>query len=565
MRHNILLISDFNLSNLAVCLTNSEGASAIEVAEAPFGQVMQVLLQPDLECWKVHRDSAVLWTRPESVIEPFGRIVMGERVEPEAVLAAVDAFVQAVLRMSERVKAVFMPLWVVPVYQRGFGLNDMKADGGVSNILFKMNDRLSQYCERSSKVHLLNSFRWVQMVGKNAFDPKLWYMGKVAFDVEVFKLAARDILSGLHAMMGNARKLIIVDLDDTLWGGAVGDLGWESIVLGGHDSMGEAYVDFQRALKSLSHRGILLAIASRNEESIALEAVAKHPEMVLRLNDFVGHRISWRDKAQSIAELASEMRLGLQSVVFIDNNPVERARVREALPEVLVPEWPAHPMLYKSALLSLDCFDVVTMTDEDARRSTMYRVETERQNHQKAVGSLDEWIKGLNIKVTVEALNSTNLGRVAQLLNKTNQMNLATRRMSESEIMEWSSVQGHSLYAFRVADKFGDYGLVGIGSLQMDGGRATIRDYVLSCRVMGRRVEESLLHVLIKQAVEKGARNIVAFYEPTKKNKPCFEFFSKSGLLQDGQQFSWDAACRYPPPQGVSIDEISLGKHTVAN
>src|SRR5207249_4608997 len=188
----------------------------------------------------------------------------------------------------------------------------------------------------------------------------------------VLQEAARDIKGAVQAIRGESRKLLVLDLDDTLWGGSVGEIGWQNIKLGGHDAVGEAYVDFQRVLKSLLNRGNLLAIVSKNQESVALAALENHPEMVLRPGDFAGWRINWRDKAENIVELVSELNVGLQSVVFIDDNPAERALVAEALPEVLVPQWPESPLLYSAALHDLRCFDRPCLTDEDLTRSQMY-------------------------------------------------------------------------------------------------------------------------------------------------------------------------------------------------
>jgi len=182
-------------------------------------------------------------------------------------------------------------------------------------------------------------------------------MGKLAFGNEVFKEAVKHVKSSLRGIRGKARKIVILDLDDTLWGGIVGDLGWRDLNLGGHDPVGEAFVDFQKTLKSLLNRGIILGIVSKNEESVALDALQNHPEMVLRPDDFAGWKINWSDKAMNIVELVAELNLGLDAVVFIDDNPVERACVKETLPDVLVPEWPEDRMLYKKALLDLDCFN----------------------------------------------------------------------------------------------------------------------------------------------------------------------------------------------------------------
>jgi HAD superfamily phosphatase (TIGR01681 family) len=202
---------------------------------------------------------------------------------------------------------------------------------------------------------------------------------------------------GPQGITGGARKLVILDLDDTLWGGVVGDIGWSNLRLGGHDPVGEAYRDFQLALKALTRRGILLAVASKNEERTALEAITSQPEMVLSLDDFAGWRINWNDKVQNIIALASDLNLGLEAAVFIDDNPAERARVREALPSLLVPEWPKSPLNYVAALGALDCFDAPFVSAEDRQRTAMYVSERKRKQLQDDVPSLETWLSILEL------------------------------------------------------------------------------------------------------------------------------------------------------------------------
>jgi len=326
-------------------------------------------------------------------------------------------------------------------------------------------------------------------------------------------------------------------------------------MLGGHHHIGEAYADFQHALKSTRNRGILLAIVSKNEEQTALEAIRKHPEMVLRLEDFAGWRINWQDKAQNIIELLTDLNLGPQAAVFIDDSPVERERVKESLPEVLVPDWPEDPLLYPSALLGLRCFDLPSLSREDLARTAMYLTENRRRELKKAAGSLEEWLARLAIRVQVEDLRPANLQRATQLLNKTNQMNLSTRRMSETELMTWSEQEHCRLWTLRVSDKFGDAGLTGIISLEIQDECAHIVDFILSCRVLGRKIEETMLAVAIHHAQELGAEKVNVRYIPTAKNKPCLDFFKSlvPPFRKQGERFMLDATQSFPVPGHIEL------------
>jgi len=542
-----LLISDFNIENLSSYLRKEPNAPAIDSVITSYGEVFQTLLDDTAACWSERPDFVVVWTRPEAVLEAFGKLLDCCPVNEKDLNAQVDTFSAALRHASKRTRALFVPTWVIPPFHQTHGLLDLSPACGVARALMQINMRLLETLEGVPAVYPLWTQKWIQLAGPTAFNQRLWYLGKIRFSNDVFKAAARDLKAGLRGLGGQAKKVIILDLDDVLWGGTVGETGWQGISLGGHDPAGEALVDFQRNLKALSRRGILLAIVSKNEESVAIEAIAKHPEMVLKLDDFAAWRINWKDKAANIIDLMGELNLGLDSAVFIDDNPVERARAREALPQLFVPEWPSDKRLYTQTLLSLDCFDRPSVTDEDRQRTRMSAVDRERKESKLQLGNLDEWLATLKTIVRVEELNQHNLPRAAQLLNKTNQMNLSTRRMSEADFHTWAREKNRRAWTFRVSDKFGDSGLTGILSIELNGSRARIIDFVLSCRVMGRKIEEAMLSVAIDCARTAGIKEVYANYCQTPKNKPCHGFFQRSGLTcQGGNTFVWDATQAYP-------------------
>ena len=517
-----LLLADFNSGNLAACLRNDQTAPLFQVAEAPYDQVVPILADAGHASWAADAQIAVVWTRPEAVSPTFSAILRGDVADLGRLAAEVDRYTELLVEAGLRVQLMLVPTWVVPTYRRGLGMSDFRP-GGVAHALMTMNGRLVAALAGDPRAYVLDAQKWCERAGAKAFDPKLWYLGKIPFGHEVFKAAIPDIKAALRGVNGRAKKLLVVDLDDTLWGGIVGEVGVEGLVLGGHDRLGEAFLDFQRALKALVRRGVLLGIVSKNEEQVALSAINSHPEMVLGRADFVGWRIDWTDKAHHIASLAAELNLGLQDVVFIDDNPTERARVREALPEVLVPDWPADPSHYAATLEQMVCFDAPDRTWEDGARNQMYAEEKERHTDREAVGALDEWLHTLALQVSAERVNRTNVRRTIQLLNKTNQMNLSTRRLSEAELVEWVEQEGREAWVYRVEDRFGDSGLTGILSLQAVSGGGRVVDFVLSCRVMGRGVEETLLHHAVARAQVLGWEELLVEYLPTEKNKPCLD------------------------------------------
>jgi len=545
------LVSDFTIDELRNELRLSDLHPGFDTSVAPFGQFTQSLLSPP------PADSTgflVAWTLPQIAIPTFAKLLEFEPIDDDALLAEVDAFCSKIEAAAPGYRTVFVPTWTIPSWQRGFGLLDMRS-GGVSAALHLMNLELAKRLSALANVYVLDASRWMSAVGPAAYNAKAWYMGKMAFGRPALAEAASEIRSALSAISSGPRKLLIVDLDETLWGGVVGDVGWQGLRLGGLDASGEAFADFQHAIKDLKNRGVILGIVSKNEEAVALEAIRNHPSMVLREADFVGWKINWNDKAKNIAELTQSLNLGLQSVVFIDDNPFERARVQEALPEVYVPQWPTEEFLYASALRNLRCFDAPTVSREDAARTRMYCDETQREALRQQVGSIEEWLKTLEIKVEVAKLGPLSSSRAAQLLNKTNQLNLTTRRLTESELLSWAGEEGNAFWVVSVSDRMGDSGLTGLLGMTFVGDIAHVVDFVLSCRVMGRQVEETIVHVAVAAAIKRGASRVVAEYLPTPKNKPCLAFWRSSGFTnQDDKQFTWDCQHRYKLPGAIRLE-----------
>ena len=549
----VRLISDFNLEVLGRSLTRDE-SYPVAVASAPFGQVFPALLSTKGD----PAEFAMVWTSPEKTIPGFEDVLRAGKIDEERLNHELDEFVHCLQEAQKQFRAVFVVSWTLPSYLRGNGILGMKKQG-LRRVLLGLNLSLAEKLEDLPGVYLLDGQRWMDS-GKNSYSPKLWYLTKSPYQPHVFDAAAQDLKAAIAAVLGNSRKLLVLDLDNTLWGGVVGDLGWDNLRLGGHDYVGEAFVDFQRALKSLRNRGVLLAIASKNDESVALDALAKHPEMVLRAEDFAARRINWNDKAANIVELAEELNLGLQSVVFIDDNPAERARVREALPEVFVPEWPDDKTLYASTLAELGCFDSAHVTAEDASRSDMYAAETSRKRARASFTSVEDWLHSTQTVVKVEEFSGANRERVAQLLNKTNQMNLSTRRLSSRELEAWMQPQNRKLWAFRVSDRFGDSGLTGIVSLEVEAGRASIIDFVLSCRVFGRNVERVMLACAAQYGATLGLKDLQAHYRPTPKNGPCLNFLKSCGFAVENENvYVWQLKQTYPFPEGIEILGIPAG------
>jgi HAD superfamily phosphatase (TIGR01681 family) len=347
------LISDFKIDDLVSELRASDLFPGVDAVTSAVGRVREALLSPPPAG---AADFAVVWTRPAAAIASFSRLAAFEEVDNAALLAEVDEFCELMEAAAPRYRSLFIPTWTQPSWERGLGILDARR-GGATLALTAMNLRLMERLSATPNIFVLNATRWFETVGAAATSARAWYLGNLAVTRLVLAEAARDIRAALGALSTGPRSLLVLDLDDTVWGGLVRNVGWQGLELGGHEGGGKAYVDFQMAIKELKRRGVSLGIVSKNEESDVLDAIRSHPAMILREADFAGWKINHKDMASNIRELAQELNVSLQSVVFIDDNPSERARVREALPGVYVPDWPTDALLYPSTLRSLRCFD----------------------------------------------------------------------------------------------------------------------------------------------------------------------------------------------------------------
>jgi len=553
----VLLVGDTTLDPLARMLERNQEFPTLQAAAAPYGQLYQVLLNPAHPVWEERPDFLVVWTAPQLTLPSFAALLRFESSPSsrafDNTLTEVDQFADAVLQAASLTSLVLVPTWTIPAHERWIQTLAWREGYGLTNLLAKANLRLAERFAAEPNIVLLDSQFWQASLGRSAYDLRMYAFGKILYANPTFEKAASEIKCVLRGSLGQAKKVIVCDLDNTLWGGVVGDDGPENLKLGAPDPVGECYQAFQVTLKAMRSRGILLAIASKNDEKLALSVVNEHPAMVLRKDDFVAWRINWEDKAANLAQLAEELNLGLESFVFLDDSPHERDRVRQALPEVYVPDLPASPSEYGPFLTSLNCFETPALEREDLERTRMYQAEKSRSSFRDPGGDLDGWLRSLQIKVSAAPLRRETLPRAAQLLNKTNQFNLSLRRLDEKSFWDWSQDSNHSAFTFHVSDRFGDLGLVGLASLSVCGTEARIVDFVMSCRVMGKQVEEALLGYTVAQAQAAGAARVLAEPVDGPRNGPAKQFFA--GKLSGSAQTPLDPA-KVAVPSQISLHEI---------
>jgi FkbH-like protein len=415
-----------------------------------------------------------------------------------------------------------------PSHPRAGVLDAQSANGQVA-LIQRLNQRMQEMASEILGVYLLDYDALVSRAGRAAWhDEKKWLTMRMPIRAENLPALAQEWLRFVHPLMGRIGKVLVTDLDNTLWGGVIGEDGIEGIQLG-REYPGAGYDALQRAILDLYNRGILLAISSKNNEADAMTAL-NHPDMVLRADHFASLRLNWNPKAENLCEIAEELNVGLDSLVFLDDNPVERDSVRAALPQVTVIELPADSLSYANALRECPMFERLTTSAEDRQRTTYYVQERQRRDIEKSVPSLTDFYYSLNQTIEIVPLSSATLGRISQLTKKTNQFNLTTKRYNEAEMTEFAGKPGSSVYAAKVGDRFGDNGLVGVCLTRLQGDACEIDTFLLSCRVIGRTVETAILSFLVKDALTKGATRLQGWFLPTAKNKPSESFYQTHGF-----------------------------------
>jgi FkbH-like protein len=397
-----------------------------------------------------------------------------------------------------------------------------------------LNARLRDLAEKESRIVNVDYAGEVAKQGSlRWYDRRLWHLGRIRLSHEAIgKLAELHALY-LATLLQARKKCLVLDLDNTLWGGIIGEDGMSGIQLG-QSGLGLAFREFQMAILSLFGKGVILAISSKNNPEEVQQVFSEHSEMVLGWEHFAASEINWEDKATGIERLAKRLNIGLDSMVFLDDNPVERELVRMRLPEVMVPELPADPSAYASFLLGLDCFYTLRLTDEDRQRGVLYRQQAEREAFlsQTPVSSLEDYYSMLEMVVTLREADAAISARVAQLTQRTNQFNLTTRRYSERDILAMMADPRWRLFALDLEDKFGTYGTVGLAIVYQDGKAWQLDTFLMSCRALGRAVEEAFLWYVALQAESAGA-SLSGTFVPTKKNKPAEAFLQRNGLLPE--------------------------------
>lgn len=498
----------------------------------PYGQYRQDLLESNTA---LHRFA------PHAVLFALDAAHMVSRVTPEMngsnVVAQVELIVDDLCGLWRRARDTFgcqvMQQTVLPVFAAFMGGNEHRLPWSGQHVVALVNQRLRDRAD-SESVDIIALDAQAAANGIGAwYDPGLWHRAKQEVHLTAGPLYGDLVARVVAAQRGRSFKCLALDLDNTLWGGVIGDDGLEGICLGQGSALGEAYVSFQRYIKALSARGVILAVCSKNDESRALEPFEKHPEMVLRRSDIACFVANWQDKPENLRRIATALNIGIDSIVFADDNPFERNIVRRELPAVGVPELPEDPSHYPYLIASGGYFEATRITQEDTERGELYRQNSARAALQSTSTDLPAYLRSLGMRMLWRRFDRPALQRIHQLINKTNQFNLTTRRYTEAEVGALLNDSSAIALQIRLLDQFGDNGVIAIVIGRRDGadpGSLHIDTWLMSCRVLGRQVEEATLNLLAREAHSAGIHHIVGEYRPTAKNGMVRDHYSKLGF-----------------------------------
>ena len=408
-----------------------------------------------------------------------------------------------------------------------FGLYDTQNAEGQSYLIHKFNHQLAVEFKARQGVFIWDFNRLILNKGyENIYDPKMWYTSKNPFKQSAYPQIADDMLKYIMSALGRIKKCIVLDLDNTLWGGIAGEDGLEGVSLG-HDYPGSCYRDFQKGLLRLYHRGIILAVNSKNNLNDALEIMEKHPYMVLKPKHFAAMRINWEDKVSNLKAIAQDINIGIDSMIFIDDNPVECELVRSQCPECEVILLPEKKYLIPEVLNNLNGIENIRLTEEDMKKGEMYQAQIARKEFETSFANLDDFLKSLNVEVIIEPANNFSIPRISQLTQKTNQMNLTTRRYTEADIQGFVNSSASHVFSVASKDRFGDNGIVGVFILKNNASECIIDTFLLSCRVIGRKIEDAMIAFIAEFAKKRGVNTLIGEYIPTAKNKPAADMYEK--------------------------------------
>lgn len=535
---NIALLGNITTEYMGNALDEEcrKNGVACNLYNSPFNQYMQDVVDPGSSFYTFSPEVVILFLEAKEFLAGwYDPLVL--QGSGESKISLVNETASALETLMENIHSnckgtVILNNFKIP-YHSPLGILDNRHMPGLKHMISLLNLKLEEWAFSRDYVRIFDYNGLNAHAGHiRSEDAKMHYLAKNPLSLAFMRLLAREYMRYILPLKSMNRKCLVLDLDNTLWGGIAGEDGICGVKLD-ISGPGRSFYDFQKEILNLHKRGILLAVNSKNNAPDALEIIENHPHMLLRKRHFAALKINWQNKAENLREIAKELNIGLDSLVFFDDNPVEREFVKKALPQVKVADVPRDTSKYVSVLQDITDFEYLEITREDLTRNEMYEANRKRQAAQQQFQSLEDFLAGLAQKITVAYANEFTLPRISQLTRKTNQFNMTTNRYADEDIKEMIQSGNYMVLSCSAADKFGDNGIIGVCILSLEGNTAAVDTFLLSCRVMGRDVEYAFLGAAAKLLKEKGIERIFARYTQTEKNKASRDFYPNAGFSAD--------------------------------
>lgn len=552
------LLASFTINGLKEILQVKSAKRNISciIYEAPYNQYSQEILNQNSNLYKFLPEITFLIIDARSI---FGEIFrfpysISSSERKKIVDEKFNEIKNLVDRFVEKTNSkLVMTKLNIPSFSP-YGIFESKVEYGFHNMIEDFNHKLMKNYLNSENVYTYDFEKFVAKNGEdNVFDYSQFFFGDLKISMKYLPVLGQDFMKYLIAYLGITKKCIVLDLDNTLWGGIVGEDGFNGIKLG-PEPPGNAFMEFQRVLLSLHQRGIILAINSKNNFEDGIKVIKEHPYMVLKEEHFAAMRINWKDKVTNMKELIQEINIGSDSLVFIDDDPVNREFVKSIFPEILVVNLSNDPSMYSQMLENIIDFNVLKITDEDRNRGKMYLKQKTINELQESTSDLQTFLTQLDLKIIIKKVNEFTLPRVSQLILKTNQFNLTTKRYQESDIKKMMHDPNFILNCVQVMDKFGDNGITGVFIIKKENEKKWILDtFLMSCRIMGRDIEKAMMSHIINNAKENQIEKIEADFLPTQKNKPIATFLPDCEFQKEGELWTYTIKSKIKFPEYITV------------
>ncbi|WP_422080652.1 HAD-IIIC family phosphatase [Ulvibacterium sp.] len=525
----------------------------LNIWEADFSQIERQIFDPNSELYGFEPEIVVIFRASHKLLGKYNTLEQKKHSYlAQDELAAVENLYS---QIDAQLGAKVIYFNYAEIDDAVFGNYSNKTESSFLFQLRKLNYELMLLASRMSNLYICDLSSVQNQLGKSTlFQPALYINTEMVLSVDALPAVASRTLDLVATMNGKFKKCIILDLDNTTWGGIIGDDDLENIQIGSL-GIGKAFSEFQYWVKKLKDRGVIIAVCSKNTESVAKEPFEKHPDMVLRLEDISVFMANWDNKADNIRQIQRILNIGFDSMVFLDDNPFERNLVRENIPEICVPELPEDPTEYLEFLYGLNLFETVSFSSEDASRTKLYQIEAERAKSFQKFTNEEDFLKNLNMVSKVESFNKFNTPRVAQLSQRSNQFNLRTMRYSEADVEKMAQSPEYATFTFTLEDKFGDNGLICVIILKKEDKKVLFIDtWFMSCRVLKRGMEHFVLNTLAQYAREQGFDSLMGEYLPTPKNGIVKNHYSNLGFKDRDSHFLLDVK-NYEPKKSYIAEK----------